>query len=381
MDAFFASVEQMDAPELKGKCVIVGGDSDRGVVTSASYEARKYGIHAAMPIFQAKEKCPNGIIVPGRMDRYKALSKEIMGVLESFTPLVEQVSIDEAYMDITGCEKLYGTPNEIAARIKEGIAESVGLTCSVGIAPTKFLAKIASDFNKPNGLTVINTEDVDGFIESLPIRKVPGVGKSMHEKLDRIGIRTLGDVKKTPAKTLEKRLGKSGHRLSALSQNIDPSTISASATAKSVSSETTLLENTRDRTILRRYLLWQSESVGRQLRKGQFRAKTITLKLKHEDFKRITRNRTLDLPTQSSETIYRAAKSLLASYRIAKPVRLVGVGASGLISEATPTQMTLFQGHPSADEDWERVDAAVDTITDKFGKHAIKKASLHPTQD
>jgi DNA polymerase-4 len=196
MDAFYASVEQLDNPRLKNKCVIVGGTSNRGVVSAASYEARRFGIHSAMPIYQAKQKCPHGIFVPPRMSRYKAVSKKVMALLRDFSPLVEPVSIDEAYMDITGCQRLFGEPQETAGEIKRQIKETVQLTCSIGVAPNKFLAKIASDLEKPDGLTLILPDRVAEFIDSLPIKKVPGVGKKMYRQLELLRIRTLGDVQR-----------------------------------------------------------------------------------------------------------------------------------------------------------------------------------------
>ena len=379
MDAFFASVEQLDKPELKGKCVIVGGRSNRGVVTAASYEARNFGVHAAMPMYQAKEKCPNAIIIPGRMARYKEISKKIMSLLKDFTPLIEQVSIDEAYLDIAGCERLHGKPEEMAHKIKKRIRDTVNLACSIGIAPTKFLAKIASDINKPDGLFIILPENVMEFIEDLPIRKVPGVGKVMHEQLDLMGIKTLGDVKKYSDRMLIKKLGRYGHRLIELSGNIDKSAITPSSVAKSVSSETTLPVNADDKALLKKYLLIQAEDVGRQLRESGLKAKTVTLKVKHNDFKQVTRRTSLVNPTQSSETIYKTAKRLLDEYTIRKKVRLIGVGTSGLVSIDMPEQIELFADLTTdpkkEDANWEKVDETVDSIIRKFGKDAIRKAS------
>ena len=216
MDAFYASVEQLDDPRLKNKCVVVGGTSNRGVVSAASYEARRFGVRSAMPIYQARQKCPHGIFVPPRMDRYQAISKKIMTILRDFSPLVEPVSIDEAYVDITGCQRLFGEPLEIAREIKGKIWDTVNLTCSVGIAPKKFLAKIASDMQKPDGLTMIPADEVAAFVESLPVGKVPGIGNKMHRQLELLGIRALGDVRRLPQKTLLQHLGKFGARLHAL---------------------------------------------------------------------------------------------------------------------------------------------------------------------
>ena len=265
MDAFYASVEQLDHPELRGKCIIVGGTTHRGVVSAASYEARKHGIHSAMPIYQAKQKCPDAVFIRPRMQRYKEISQKIMAVLKNITPLVEPVSIDEAYMDITGCGTLYGTPEQIGVRIKQKINKTVNLTCSVGIAPNKFLAKIASDLDKPDGLTVIMPEMVPAFIDNLPIQRVPGVGKKTNSRLALMGIKTLGDVKKFPGKMILDRLGKYGKRLLDLSVGIDNSSVKPVSRHKSVSSEHTLSEDTRNINLLNQHLLRHAEDVAKQL--------------------------------------------------------------------------------------------------------------------
>ena len=297
MDAFFASVEQLDNPDLRGKCVIVGGLSNRSVVSAASYEAREFGIHSAMPIFKARQKCPHGIYIKPRMHRYKEVSEMVMEVLVKYSPLVEQVSIDEAYIDITGCEKLYGEPGEIAINIKKEIKEDIGLTCSIGVAPSKVLAKISSDMDKPDGLFIISHDEVPEFIETLPVNKVPGVGKVTGKRLEMLGISTLGDVKRYPEEILLKRIGKFGKRLIDLSSCIDISTIENVHVHKSVSKETTLGEDTKKLEILREHVLKQSEYVGRELRKLKVRARTITLKIKDSDHKQVTRSTTIENPT------------------------------------------------------------------------------------
>ena len=376
MDAYFASVEQLDNPDLAGKCVIVGGLSGRSVVSAASYEARKFGVHSAMPMYQARQKCPHGIFVRPRMDRYKALSQKIMSLLEDFSPCVEPVSIDEAYVDIIGCEKLFGEPREIAFQIKQKIKESFNLTCSVGIGANKFIAKIASDMNKPDGLTIILPDQTQQFIENLPIHKVPGVGKTRHRQLEDMGIKTLGDARKYPEKMILKKLGKFGQRLLKLSSGTDDSPVTPISRRKSVSTEETLPQDIDDKKLLGNYLLMQSESVARELRKKDLRAKTITLKIKHADFKQATRSITLPAPTQSSKTVYKTALKLLRAYRIITKVRLIGVGASGLVSASVPVQMDIFENAKKRSNGWEKVDRTVDTITQKFGKDVIKRGTL-----
>jgi DNA polymerase-4 len=376
MDAFYASVEQLDDPRLKNKCVIVGGTSNRGVVSAASYEARQFGVHSAMPIYQAKQKCPHGIFVPPRMGRYKEVSKKVMALLKDFSPLVEPVSIDEAYMDITGCQRLFGEPQEIAREIKRKIKETVNLTCSVGVAPNKFLAKIASDMEKPDGLTLILPDKVPEFIDSLPVKKVPGVGKKMFRQLELLGIRTLGDVQRLPEKSLLKHLGKFGKRLRTLSSGSDHSPVTPQAPHKSISSERTLAADTRDVKLLKRYLLSQSGEVSKQLRKTGVRAKTITIKIKDEDFKTVTRRTTIAIPTQSSKTIYKHAAQLMDDYKITQKIRLIGVGTSGFSSVTASVQMGLFDTHAETRDDWEKIDKALDSISKKFGKDLVGRATL-----
>lgn len=376
MDAFYASVEQLDNPDLKGRCVMVGGTTNRGVVSAASYEARKFGVHSAMPIFQAKKKCPHGVFVPPRMSRYKAVSQRILAILKGYSPLVEMVSIDEAYIDIAGCTAILGTPREIALAIKKKILTETCLTCSVGVAPVRFLAKIASDLDKPDGITMIHPEQVNDFIDALAIQKVPGVGKKSTEQLNRIGIRFLGDIKHYPGEMLIRRLGKFGHRLIDLSNGIDPTPVSPETEHKSVSSELTLAKNTLDTCYIKQTLLQQSERVSRELRKMGVKAKVVTLKLKHDDFKQVTRRMTIQSPTQSTDTIYKEAIRLLDQYGLTRKVRLVGVGASGFVSAAEPVQMDIFSKIKTENKNWEKVDKTLDHIGKKFGKNIVHRASL-----
>lgn len=353
---------------------MVGGTSNRGVVSAASYEARKLGVHSAMPAFQARQKCPDGVFLHPRMERYKDVSIQIMAILRDFSPLVEPVSIDEAYLDISGSRRLYGTPVEAARQIKQKIMETVGLTSSVGLAPNKFLAKIASDMDKPDGLTVILPEQVAPFIAALPIQKVPGVGKKTAGQLTLMGINTLGDVHKFPESLLVERLGKFGRRLVRLASGIDHTPVTPHTPHKSISTERTLAENTRDKQLLKHHLLKQSEEVARQLRKAGFRAKTITLKIKFADFTLVTRRTTLNTPTQSSKTIHLHAAKLLDAYKLPQPLRLIGVGTSGFKSGSMPVQLGLFDQVKENSESWEKVDRAMENIAEKFGRDAIKRA-------
>ena len=377
MDAFFASVEQLDNPALRGKCLVVGGLSNRGVVAAASYEARKFGIHSAMPIFQAKQKCADLVIVPPRRKRYSELSHRIMGILEIFSPIVEPVSIDEAYVDISGCARLFGEPLGIAEAVKTRIKDGTQLTCSVGVAPNKFLAKIASDFHKPDGLTLILPEQVDSFIQTLPIDKVPGVGAKALQKLSAMGIDTLGQVGLVHRQTLIQKFGKFGYRLYDLAHGKDDSPVTSLNVAKSVSSEITLENNTRDRLILSSHLLAQAQLVARQLRQHHLMARIITLKIKTSDFKRHSHSQTLANPIRSSDTIYQTALDLLDSCALSFSVRLIGIAAGGLQSKTTPVQQDIFEkSRHTRQRKWEQVDEAMDAVAQRFGHHFVIRGAL-----
>ncbi|MBW2179099.1 MAG: DNA polymerase IV [Deltaproteobacteria bacterium] len=376
MDAFYASVEQLDDPKLKGKCVIVGGTSSRSVVSAASYEARKFGVHSAMPTYKARQMCPDAVLCPPRMRRYKELSKQIMAILKKLSPLVEPVSIDEAYVDIAGCERLHGDPLSIANKLKKEIRQRIHLNCSIGVAPNKFLAKIASDMDKPDGLKIIMPEEALHFIKSLSVSNVPGVGKKMKRQLDHLGIITLNDVGKYSEDVLIKKMGKFGKRLTELSGCIDHSHVISEVNRKSVSCEETLAQDTEDRHLLENYILRFSGAVGRELRILGVKAKTIILKIKHIDFQQFSRRVTLEKPTQSSDIIFNEAAKLLKKYNLKKKVRLIGVGASGFVSAETFEQMDIFNDQKKRDDNWERVDHVIDKIEKKYGNDMVKRASL-----
>jgi DNA polymerase-4 len=375
MDAFYAAVEQLDDPALRGRCVIVGGTSGRGVVATASYEARRFGVRSAMPIFEARRRCPQAVFIKPRRERYQAVSRQIMAILQGFTPLVEPVSIDEAYLDVAGCEKISGTPAQIARRIKALILEQTGLTCSVGGAPVKFLAKIASEMQKPDGLTLIAAAEVAGVIERLAIDRVPGVGPAALTRLSPLGVKTLADAGRLGDATLERRLGKFGRRLAALARGEDPSPVDVHSETKSISAEVTLPRDTADSSEIKRMLLDQAADVARQLRRQGLRARTVVLKLKHDDFRQVTRSRTLQAPTQSAHTLFGAAGTLLDAYRLQQPVRLVGVGAANLVPANRPVQKALFAAERrKADADWEKVERVLDAIEARFGPSAVRRA-------
>ena len=377
MDAFYASVEQLDHPELRGKPVIVGGSSNRGVVSAASYEARKFGVRSAMPIFQAKKRCPDGIFVPVRMSRYKQMSDQVMEILEKYSPTVEQVSIDEAYLDLTGLERLHGSPEQIARRIKDEIRSVLSLSCSVGIAPNKFLAKVASESNKPDGMTIIPSREAGAVARSLPVGKVPGVGKKTVDRLARLKAITLGDLLALPEAALLKAVGKFAYTLLEYAKGKDESPVVSHTDAKSISSEETFEENTNDFEVLRKELLAQAEEVGQRLRKNKLKGSTVTLKLRRADFDRITRSISFSEASDSTNTLYGHALRLLEAVDLSEKVRLIGIAVSGFAkTKSAAEQLTLFGGESRRDESWREVEKAMDSIKDKFGYEAIKRGTL-----
>lgn len=376
MDAYFASVEQLDNPELRGKPVIICGQSKRAVVSTASYEARKYGVHSAMPYFMAKKLCPEGIFVRGRMSRYKEISNKIFELLYEFSPVVEPVSIDEAYLDITGCDKIIGPPAVAATTIKKRILEETGLTCSIGIAPLKFLSKIASDINKPSGITIISEDKMMRFIKNLDIKKVPGVGRVTYKSLETFSVKTLGDIDKIPEDVLRKRIGKQGARLQQLSKGIDKSGVLSPSSRKSISTETTFSEDLIHFTDIKEYLLDQSDDVARQLRRKKVRAKTITLKITFSDFKQVTRRVSIKKPTQSARIIYKESVALFEKENIQKKIRLIGVGGAGLVPETQLSQGSLFEKPDNLLENWEKAEKTIDSIMIKFGNASVTRAIL-----
>lgn len=375
MDAFFAAVEQRDNPELRGKPVIISGRSMRSVVSTASYEARVFGVRSAMPLVQAMKLCPEAVVVRGRMDRYREVSRRIFTVFQEASPLVEKVSIDEAYLDVTGCLRLLGSPLTIARNIKNRIMEKENLTCSIGIAPLKFIAKIASDMNKPDGITVVEPHDVEGFIDTLPIGKVPGVGTSALRIMESMGVKTLGQIRRLDDRVLQKKFGVHGQRLKHLALGHDASRVEPFHERKSYSTETTLDRDTLDHDFLRLQLLEQSDEVARLLRRGQVKAKTVSLKITYGDFRQITRRHTLGVPVQSSKQIYQEALRLFKAENHTGMVRLIGVGVSGLTPQDQPVQDLLFKDRDEKQhEQWAHVEKAVDSILGKFGGNSVKRA-------
>jgi len=372
MDAFYASVEQRDNPEFRNRSVIVGADPKlgraRGVVSAASYEARKFGIHSAQPISKAFRLCPHGIFLPVRGRRYLQVSRKIMAIFEGYTPLVESVSLDEAFLDVTGSERLFGSAKKIGKNIKKQIREEERLTASVGIGPNKLVAKIASDLKKPNGFVAVPPRKVQPFLSPLLVSRLWGIGKKSEERLANIGIRTIGDLSALSMETLKDIFGNLGSTLWRHAQGIDESPVIPFREAKSISNEVTFEKDETEPSILHETLLRLSEKVGYRLRKRELVGKTVVLKVRLADFSTRVRHTTLPRPTCLSETIRAEVVSLFENFDLHnQAVRLLGVGVTQL-STAQGEQIGLFE---EENERRKRVSRAVDRLREKFGEKII----------
>ncbi|MCH5277663.1 MAG: DNA polymerase IV, partial [Desulfovibrionaceae bacterium] len=380
MDAFYASIEQLDHPELRGRPLVVG-TGKRGVVSTASYEARRFGIHSAMPVGEARRLCPHAVFIPPRMRRYMEMAQRIRAVLREFSPLVEAASIDEAYLDATGLERLFGPVENMGLRLKEAVRRaSGGLTCSVGIAPVKFLAKISSDMRKPDGLFMLRPEDVADFVAGLDVSRIPGVGKKFAAALASVGVRKAGDALRYPREFWERRYGKAGVMLYERARGKDSRQVVPFTPPKSESAETTFEEDTRDRDVLRGWLLRHAERVGRSLRRRGLAGRTVTLKIKYADFRQITRQATLPARTCSTDTIYEEACKLLAALSLEGKVRLIGLGVSGF-SDVRPHHLSLLDAgaelNPAhVEERRTKLDGALDALRERYGAEAVVRGRL-----
>lgn len=338
MDAFFASVEQLDFPELRGKALAVGGSSNRGVVAAASYEARPFGVHSAMSSMQAKKRCPHLIFVPPRFDRYRELSNQIRDIFHEFTDLVEPLSLDEAYLDVTQNKKGNPSATLIASEIRAKIKEKTGLNASAGISINKFVAKVASDVNKPNGQKTVPPEEVLEFLEALDIRKFHGVGKVTAEKMYQLGIFTGKDLRTKPLEFLTEHFGKSGKHYFNVVRGIHLSEVKASRIRKSLSAEHTFEENISSEVFMLDHLKYISETVEKRLKKNSISGKTITLKLKYSDFSLQTRSKTLAYFISDKNLIFETAKELLYREKLKNSVRLLGIGLSNFNTDKSSKQ-------------------------------------------
>jgi DNA polymerase IV len=378
MDAFFVSVEELYDPSLKGKAVVVGGQRDeRGVVAAASYEARKFGVHSAMPLRTAAKMCPQAIFVNGHPERYRECSEKVYEVLGTFSPRIEMASIDEAYLDMTGTERLHGPPLKCAHALHERMKAQTRLNCSVGIGTSRLIAKVSSAQAKPNGVLWIVPGEEAKFLAPLDVREIPGVGKVMETHLNSLGIKRVGDLAKLEESELEKRFGKWGLALAGKARGEDAggwldNEVGADLDAKSISHEHTYNEDTADPSQLEATLMRLSEMVGRRLREANFHARTIQLKLRYRDFTTITRARTLPTPTQLDTEIFEQIRTLFRkNWKQGSQVRLLGVQTSSFTTE--PDQISLLEG--TRQQRWKDALAAADRLRDKFGESSVSLAA------
>ncbi|WP_261164093.1 DNA polymerase IV [Microbacterium sp. Marseille-Q6965] len=372
MDAFYAAVEVLDDPSLRGKPLIIGAPESRSVVSSASYEARRYGVRSAMPVGQALRLCPQAIVVPPHFDRYRAVSAQVMEIFRSITPLVEPLSIDEAFLDVRGARRLWGSPSHIARMIRTRVEDEVGITCSIGVAASKHVAKMASTLSKPDGLLVVAGADTLDFLEPRSVRAMWGVGPKTADALESRGIRTIGDIRRTPLPVLERVVGQaSARRISELSRGVDVREVQTERAEKSVGHEETFAEDVADVEILRAELLRLADRVAVRLRRAGWEAAGVAIKVRFADFSTITRSQTLAEPTDVGQRIGEAAREMFAAVDLRAPVRLIGVRAERL-QAAGGGALALWD----EDEDWRRVEGALDEAVARFGSGALTRAAF-----
>lgn len=374
MDAFFAAVEQLDDPALRGKPLLVGHPGKRSVVTTASYEARPYGVGSAMPMARARCMCPQAIVVPPRFSRYAEVSQRVFEVFASFSPLVEPLSLDEAFLDMTGAERLFGPPEVMGRLVRERVREATGgLTVSVGIAVTKFVAKVASDVRKPDGLTLVPAEATRAFLAPLPISRLWGVGPRTLPALQALGLRTIGDVARYDPSVLRARLGALGEHIARLAVGDDPREVVPERDSKSIGSEETLEEDISGEQAIKPHLLRAADHIARRLRRDGLEACGVRVKLKTFDFRIMTRQRRLPRPSSTADELYAAALELLPQFDLDVPVRLVGLAGFELVSSAAPRQQELFGGEERRRR--AQLDKAMDAVRVRFGDAALRRAS------
>lgn len=366
MDAFYASVEQRDNPELRGIPLIVGGSKKRGVVTTCSYEARPYGVHSAQPMAEALRRCPDATVVRPRMSHYAEVSREIMGILGDFSPLVEKLSLDEAFLDMTGAERLFGEPREMAEQIRAAIEVATELTASVGIAKNKFLAKLASDINKPDGICEVPRGRERAFIAPMPVDRIWGVGPKASRRLKGLGLETIDDVASAETGWLREELGNFADHIQSLARAEDDRPVVADSEQKSVGSEGTLSENITGRQAVARHLRRHSQEVARALRKKELKARGVRVKLRYDDtFALATRQHPLPVPCDDSRTLYETGLTRLELLDLERPIRLVGIAGYDLVDASQAVQADLFASE-DADKDSE-LEHTLDAIRDRFG--------------
>jgi len=370
MDAFYAAVEVMDDPSLEGLPLIIGAPDGRSVVSSASYEARRYGVRAAMPVGQALRLCPTARIVMPHFDRYQAVSKQVMAVFESITPMVEPLSVDEAFLDVQGVRRLWGSPGQIARLVRERVHAEVGITCSVGVAATKHVAKMASTFSKPDGLLIVAAADTLDFLAPRSVRSLWGVGPKASEALEARGIRTIGDIRESPQDMLDRAVGAAlGARIAQLARGEDAREVETERVEKSIGHEETFDIDVVDREFLRAELLRLADRVAVRLRRAEWECGTVAIKVRFDDFTTLSRSQTLAEPTSVGQRIGEAAQTLYESIERRDPIRLVGVRAEKL-RPAGNAAFALWDD----DEHWRKVEGALDHARARFGNATITRA-------
>ena len=371
MDAFYAAIEQLDDPSLRGKPILVGPPSDRGVVLTASYEARPFGVGSAMPMAKARRMCPEAAIVRPRFDRYQEVSKLIMGVFSDFSPNVEAISLDEAFLDLTGCEQLLGEPRTIGKQLKESVREATGgLTISVGISGTKYVAKVASVYQKPDGLTIVLPDEARTWLAPFPVSRLWGVGPKTEKRFHALGLYTIRDVATADPDWLEKKLGNAGRHFYALAHAKDPRPVEGRSSSKSIGSETTLAKDVHDKNEIRRYLRRSAEDIGRRLRRKRFVAFGVRVKLKTTEFRILTRQNQRQQPTDVAEELYVDASIILDEFEHPGPFRLVGMTAYNLVAVDDTAQLDLFGTGVRR----RRLETAIDELTQRFGPNILRRA-------
>ncbi len=381
MDAFFASVELLERPDLRGKAVIVGGAGARGVVLSATYEARRFGVHSAMPIGRARRMCPHAEVITPTFGRYSAISEEVMKIFASITPYVEPLSLDEAFLDVSGAVRRIGSPRVIGELIRHRVRSELGITCSVGAASTKFIAKLASTQIKPDAILVLPPDQVIAFLHPLPVGALWGVGEKTEERLRRLGLTTVGEIAHTPESTLQRALGNAlGSHLAAIAWGRDTRTVDPHAPDRSLGAEETFDRDVDDHVVVRRELLRLADRVGSRLRASGHVGRTVALKVRFADFTTISRSRTLPEPTDVAREIYQTATELYDALGLQRArLRLVGVRVEGLLPSDEAHHQLQF-GAPEVG--WREVEQAMDQAAAKFGSGAVKPARLlDPRQD
>jgi len=370
MDAFYAAVEVLDDPSLRGLPLIIGAPDGRSVVSSASYEARRYGVRAAMPVGQAIRLCPTAKIVMPHFDRYQAVSKQVMAVFESITPMVEPLSVDEAFLDVQGVRRLWGSPGKVAQLVRERVHAEVGITCSVGVAATKHVAKMASTLSKPDGLLIVAAADTLDFLAPRSVRAMWGVGPKASEALEARGIRTIGDIRQSPQEMLDRAVGPAlGVRIAQLARGEDARAVETERIEKSIGHEETFEVDVVDREFLRAELLRLADRVAVRLRRAQWECGTVAIKIRFDDFTTFSRSQALSEPTSVGQRIGEAAQNLYESIDRRDPVRLVGVRAEKL-RPAGESAFALWDD----DEHWRKVEGALDDARSKFGNATISRA-------